>query len=175
LGLFLTAFPALAAIFNVRDFGATGDGTTKDTAAFQKTLDTCAVSGGGDVLVPAEKYLIGSGGNTNTADDPVEGLLGSPTAKHLSFSNVRLNRASVIVEGVQVATEKPVDGLTLSKISGTAAEGISLLHARNVVLKDINVTGVTGPMLAIDDVTGSGREGAVKYIAPPAAKKAPPK
>ena len=32
--------------FNVRNFGATGDGTTKDTAAFQKALDTCAVHGG---------------------------------------------------------------------------------------------------------------------------------
>ena len=54
------AWPALAATFNVRDFGATGDGVTKDTAAFQKALDICAVSVGGEVLVPAGKYLIGS-------------------------------------------------------------------------------------------------------------------
>jgi len=46
--------------FNVRDFGAVGDGTNKDTVAFQKALDACAVSGGGEVLVPAGKYLIGS-------------------------------------------------------------------------------------------------------------------
>jgi polygalacturonase len=46
--------------FNVRDFGAMGDGTNKDTAAFQKALDTCAVSGGGEVIVPAGNYLIGS-------------------------------------------------------------------------------------------------------------------
>ncbi|MGA2797571.1 MAG: glycosyl hydrolase family 28 protein [Thermoguttaceae bacterium] len=46
--------------FNVRDFGAVGDGAAKDTVAFQKALDTCAVSGGGDVLVPAGNYLIGS-------------------------------------------------------------------------------------------------------------------
>src|SRR5215469_10210505 len=48
------------AIFNVRDFGALGDGTNKDTVAFQKALDTCAVGGGGEVIVPAGKYLIGS-------------------------------------------------------------------------------------------------------------------
>src|SRR5690242_13039622 len=41
--------------YNVRDYGATGDGTTKDTVAFQKALDICAVSGGGDVIVPAGK------------------------------------------------------------------------------------------------------------------------
>jgi len=46
--------------FNIRDFGAIGDGTAKDTAAFQKALDACAVSGGGEVLVPAGHYLIGS-------------------------------------------------------------------------------------------------------------------
>src|SRR5262245_12002926 len=51
---------AFAASYNVRDFGATGDGATKDTVAFQKALDTCAVTGGGDVLVPAGKHLIGS-------------------------------------------------------------------------------------------------------------------
>src|SRR5271170_6047424 len=48
------------ASFNVRDFGAVGDGTNKDTVAFQKALDACAVSGGGEVLVPAGDYLIGS-------------------------------------------------------------------------------------------------------------------
>ena len=64
--LFLAAVSAAAGValhastYNVRDFGATGDGTTKDTKAFQKALDTCAVNGGGDVLVPAGKYLIGS-------------------------------------------------------------------------------------------------------------------
>ena len=46
--------------FNVRDFGAVGDGTNKDTVSFQKALDACAVSGGGEVLVPAGKYVIGS-------------------------------------------------------------------------------------------------------------------
>ncbi len=50
----------MTAVFNVRDFGAIGDGTNKDTVAFQKTLDACAVSGGGEVIVPAGKYLIGS-------------------------------------------------------------------------------------------------------------------
>jgi polygalacturonase len=55
-----TAKNSPRAVFNVRDFGAVGDGSTKDTVAFQKALDTCAVSGGGEVLVPAGNYLIGS-------------------------------------------------------------------------------------------------------------------
>src|ERR1700722_17541376 len=54
------AAPAVPAAFNVRDLGAVADGKTKDTAAFQRALDTCAVSGGGEVVVPAGTYLIGS-------------------------------------------------------------------------------------------------------------------
>jgi len=46
--------------FNVRDYGAKGDNATKDTDAFQKALDACAAAGGGEVVVPAGNYLIGS-------------------------------------------------------------------------------------------------------------------
>src|ERR1700722_12344939 len=49
-----------ALFFNVRDFGAKGDGVTKDTVAFQKAFDACAAFGGGPVLVPPGKYVIGS-------------------------------------------------------------------------------------------------------------------
>jgi polygalacturonase len=52
--------PAMPAIFNVRDFGAHGDGTHLDTSAFQKALDACAVAGGGEVQVPPGRFLIGS-------------------------------------------------------------------------------------------------------------------
>src|ERR1700760_2387537 len=45
---------------NVRDYGATADGTTKDTAAIQRTIDRCAVLGGGEVLIPAGNYLTGA-------------------------------------------------------------------------------------------------------------------
>jgi hypothetical protein len=45
---------------NVRTLGAVGDGKTKDTAAFQKALDECAAKGGGEVVVPAGDYFIGS-------------------------------------------------------------------------------------------------------------------
>ena len=52
------AWPSVT--FNVRDFGAKGDGTTKDTAAIQQAIDRCSVLGGGSVLVPAGGYLTGA-------------------------------------------------------------------------------------------------------------------
>ncbi len=45
-----------AEVFNVRDFGAKGDGTTFDTAAIQKALDACEKSGG-TVEFPAGTFL----------------------------------------------------------------------------------------------------------------------
>ena len=45
-----------AKIFNVRDFGAKGDGTTFDTAAIQNALDACTNSGG-TVVFPKGNYL----------------------------------------------------------------------------------------------------------------------
>jgi polygalacturonase len=46
-----------AKVFNVRESGATGDGTTLDTAAIQKALDECGEAGGGTVMFPAGTYL----------------------------------------------------------------------------------------------------------------------
>jgi polygalacturonase len=45
---------------NVKDYGATGDGKTKDTAAIQQTIERCSVFGGGEVVVPAGDYLVGA-------------------------------------------------------------------------------------------------------------------
>ncbi len=42
--------------YNVRDFGAKGDGITFDTEAIQKALDTCSKAGGGTVRFPAGSY-----------------------------------------------------------------------------------------------------------------------
>ena len=44
-------------VFNVRDFGAKGDGQTDDTAAFQKALDAAGAAGGGVVFAPRGNYL----------------------------------------------------------------------------------------------------------------------
>lgn len=55
--LTLRALAAEPGVFNVRDFGAAGDGRTDDTAAFQKALDAAAAAGGGTVFAPRGNYL----------------------------------------------------------------------------------------------------------------------
>jgi polygalacturonase len=57
----MSAAPAMAAgkACDAKQFGAKGDGTTKDTEAIQKAIDACAANkGGGTVEVSAGTYLI---------------------------------------------------------------------------------------------------------------------
>ncbi|WP_460427392.1 glycosyl hydrolase family 28-related protein, partial [Azotobacter armeniacus] len=48
--------------YNIKDFGAMGDGATDDTAAIQAAIDAAHASGGGTVYLPAGEYRISGGG-----------------------------------------------------------------------------------------------------------------
>ena len=47
-------------VFNVADFGATGNGKTNDACAIQAAVDTCSLSGGGRVYFAPGDYLSGT-------------------------------------------------------------------------------------------------------------------
>jgi len=49
-----------AKVYNIRDFGAKGDGKTNDSAAVQAAIDACNTDKGGMVLVPAGDFIIGT-------------------------------------------------------------------------------------------------------------------
>lgn len=90
--LFLLSQVAFGAgVFNIKDFGAVGDGVAMDTEAVQATIDACHAAGGGTVWVPAGDFQIGTIrlkshitlsldygvsllGSTDLADYPTEGL-----------------------------------------------------------------------------------------------------
>jgi polygalacturonase len=88
-----SAPPATAArVFDVREFGAQGDGKAVDTAAIQKALDECGRAGGGIVRFPAGTYLsrpivlrskttllLEEGATLKATDDPKDYLPSSVT------------------------------------------------------------------------------------------------
>ena len=49
-----------ARIYNVRDYGAKGDGKTLDTSAIQSAIDKCFNEKGGTVVIPAGDFLSGT-------------------------------------------------------------------------------------------------------------------
>ncbi|MGD1030301.1 MAG: glycoside hydrolase family 28 protein [Opitutaceae bacterium] len=53
------AFPSAdpGQVYNVRAFGATGDGKTLDTDAINRAIEAAAAAGGGTVRIPAGNYL----------------------------------------------------------------------------------------------------------------------
>src|SRR5208282_1706489 len=63
-GIFLANSISLAAdadrIFNVKQFGASGDGKTFDTQAIQSAIDAANQAGGGAVILPPGMFLSGS-------------------------------------------------------------------------------------------------------------------
>src|ERR1700744_5525487 len=46
--------------YNVKDYGAVGDGVNLDSKAITKAIDAAAAAGGGTVYIPAGNYLSGS-------------------------------------------------------------------------------------------------------------------
>ncbi|MFI1395541.1 glycoside hydrolase family 28 protein [Streptomyces sp. NPDC020681] len=61
--------------FDIRTYGAVGDGTTKNTAAFRKAIEACNRAGGGHVLVPEGRYLTGAIHLLSNVDLRVEGTV----------------------------------------------------------------------------------------------------
>ena len=147
------AQPAARSEFNVRDFGAKGDGLAKDTAALQKALDTCA-GGGGTVVVPAGDYLTGSlvlGANTTLRLEARANLTGSPDIADYPLVRVRWegefaqghrallsaeNADHLTITGAGTITGPPSELSRLRNPRGPAL--IEIAEAKNVLLENFS-------------------------------------
>ena len=97
---------------------------------------------------------------------PVPGDEGIPAVRNIRISNVRVKDCPVLVQGTRIHPDKPLDGFSLTNVSGSCAKGISLANVKKAAIHDIKVTGFTGPLLGIHNVTGKGLQGAVAIEAP---------
>ena len=79
-----------ARVYNVRDFGAKGDGVTLDTVAVQAAIDACTKDKGGTVLIPAGSFVVGTlelKSNVTLHLAAQGRLLGSGSAGHYKAGN----------------------------------------------------------------------------------------
>jgi polygalacturonase len=107
--------------------------------------------------------------------NPVPGDAGIPRVGKFVFNNIRVKDVPVLVQSNEISARKPLEGLVLSNISGTCGKGILLANVNHAELKNINVTGFTGPLLSTYATTGKGLAGAAVLDAPKEADPiAPP-
>jgi polygalacturonase len=97
---------------------------------------------------------------------PVSGDEGIPAVRNFKFSNIRLHDCPQVADVTGVHSRKPLEGFELTNVTGNCAKGISLANIRNAELHDIRVTGLTGPLVSVVNVTGTGLEDAAS-LAPP--------
>ena len=105
------------------------------------------------------------------ASDPVPGEVEKwSRLKNISFKNIHLQDVSQLIDGDSIPPSRPVDGFTLTDITGNCARGISLVNMTNVNLSGIRVTNYTGKLLALENVTGTGLKDPSATLDPPAGK-----
>lgn len=124
-------------VFNVKDFGAAGDGTNDDAPAFQSALDACESAGGGTVFVPEGTYLLNStplvGNNTMLLGAGAGSILvgGRPSGGegHALISHKNINAT-----GYAGVTNIGFDNFA---INSPKTNGITFSHAKNVYISRI--------------------------------------
>ena len=134
-------------IFNVRDYGAKGDGSTNDSPAFQSAYNAAVAAGGGMVFIPPT---------------PVCYLLSTPI-------NMTEDNHTVIVEGASLSKSPTGLGSVESICANTGGVLFDLTNSANKIFQGVTATaqvGVTNPstvgiLLARDS---SGRAGQNNYV-----------
>lgn len=152
--------PDDAGSYNVRAYGATGDGKTVDTAAINKTIDAAAAAGGGTVRFPAGSYLSVSihlksnialyldHGATIVAVEPSKDIRYDPPEpnhwdKYQDFGHSHWRNSLIWGEGLQnVSIVGP--GLIWGK--GLVRSGAqSRTREQNEALREVSATGAAAP------------------------------
>ncbi len=146
IALTLLSFPIIsrAVVFNVKDFGAKGDGVTNDTAAIQAAIDQAAQISG-EIYFPAGTYII-------------------------SFNKKRLDRtnphALLLVSGVTLRGDGAVSKIKMAYPENTfvyddgVTAGFSVMFTTrgnirnsNITIKDIEIDGNQNSIpLAVTDL-----------------------
>jgi polygalacturonase len=170
------AVSAQGAVFDVKSFGAKGDGVTQNREAINKAIDAAATAGGGTVSFPPGVYLSGSihlrsnvtlelqngsiiraaeGAASYDAPEPNE------SDKFQDFGHSHWHNSLIWGENLQnvaIIGSGVLDGKALTRglRGGGADKAIALKLCRNVTLRDFSISqgGHFGLLLTgVDNLT----------------------
>ncbi len=153
--------------YNVKDYGAVGDGVHLDTDAINAAIDVAAKAGGGEIVFPAGEYLsfsihlksnitlnIGAGVTIVAANmDEHDGAYDAPepnvwgdSLRYQDFGHSHFHNSLIWgenLENIAIVGSGLIYGKGLQKwgrpTPGLGNKSISLKLCRNVILKDFSI------------------------------------
>jgi len=99
---FINALNNIAKVYNVKDYGAVGNGSTDDTIAIQTAINTAFTAGGGVVFIPRGVYVIGGALQTNVGGINYKSQLYIPNA---NYNNNTRTSVKILGESVPNFTQ----------------------------------------------------------------------
>ncbi len=70
------------------------------------------------------------------------------------------------MDATRIHPGQPLEGFSLTNVTGDCRQGIALANVRKAEIRNVKVSGFSGPLLAIHNVTGKGLEGATMIDGP---------
>ena len=139
-------------IYNIRDFGAIGDGKTLNTQAIQKAIDACAEAGGGTVYFPSGTYKAGTfylKSNVTLYLDMGATILGSKEMKDYVESEHHYGSQYFFIYGRNVKNVSIVGGGTIDgnmALDNNNFGPLALIfeYSENILIRDIDIINSAG-------------------------------
>ena len=141
----VTPISTTSLFFNVKDFGAKGDGRSFESAAVQHTIDACASAGGGVVFFPAGTYLletmltVSAGPITLVGQSATLKLANSFTRSSQGQGHILVTGSDVTLDGLRFDGNKAF--LTPDTTNNFAVWGT---NAARATVRNCYVTSVNG-------------------------------
>jgi len=150
-------------VFNVKRYGAIGDGKNLDSKAINKAIDAAENAGGGTVLIPAGNYLSGSihlKSNISLFIDQGATIIAAPVSKENDYDDEEAGKNTIYQDSghshwhnsliwgenlhdISILGQGTIwgKGLFHDYVKGkqTANKAIALLLCRNVNISDISI------------------------------------
>jgi polygalacturonase len=158
-------------------FGGLGIGTEMSGGIRDVKVEDCVISGRKNAVliksregrggfmenISFENIVVQNSGNFLSIDLLNRGIQASEPVtadnqkwarvRNISFNKVLVKDVGELVSVRNVTPEQPVEGLTLSEISGSCRKGITLSNVKNARLASLNLTGFQGQLLSTNNVT----------------------
>lgn len=135
-------------VFDVRAYGATGDGVTDDQAAINAAVTAASAAGGGTVYLPHGTYSIG----TFISLKDGANIRGDGETMTLVKARSGLATGLFVGTGANTVTDVSIEALTLDgqfSILGTSLKGIQVSSGARIEVRQVTTqdTGSSGVLL----------------------------